>query len=185
MNLKTAIKVIISFVLISSCSLDPKYKTPEIDLPFSESDKSKKQISLVSWEEFFESPELQKVIKLALENNRDLKISALNIESAWAIHGSQRANLLPNISAVASKTMQKAPSAFAAFTPKQQFRANLVLTSYEIDFFGRLRSLKKSALEDYLATKEANNVLRISLISEVVNSYIQLLADLSNLKYSE
>ncbi len=185
MNLKTAIKVIISFVLISSCSLDPKYKTPEIDLPFSEADKSKKQISLVSWEEFFESSELQKVIKLALENNRDLKISALNIESAWTIHGSQRANLLPNISVVASKTMQKAPSAFAAFTPKQQFRANLVLTSYEIDFFGRLRSLKKSALEDYLATKEANNVVKISLISEVANSYIQLLADLSNLKFSE
>lgn len=185
MNLKKTIKVIISFILISSCTLDPKYKTPEVDLPFSEDDKSKKQIALVSWQEFFASEELQKLIKLALENNRDLKVATLNIETAQAIHGSQRANLLPTISAFASETRQKAPSSFASFTPKRQYRANLSLTSYEIDFFGRLRSLKKSALEDYLASKEAMNLAKISLISEVANSYAQLLVDKENLKISE
>lgn len=168
----------LSIILLASCTLAPKYKTPATPVPLQTSaNPNKTKITTITWKEFFKSPELQNVIQLALDNNRDLKIANLNIETAQATHNIARANLLPNISAASSRTHQGVPGAFAAFTPKTQYRANLSLSSYEFDFFGRLRSLKKSALEDFLATKEAKNITEISLIAETANSYAQFLSD--------
>jgi len=169
---------LLTIALLSSCSFEPKYSRPEVDLPFEEVENPhKKKIAAISWEEFFKSPDLQRVIHLALENNKDLKIAAKNVEIAEGTHGVARSNLLPAISGTAYETRQKAPSTFASFMPKKQFRANLGLSSYEIDFFGRLRSLKKSALEDFLATKEAQNIAKISVITQAANAYAQFLLD--------
>ncbi|MBU6339843.1 MAG: TolC family protein [Rickettsiales bacterium] len=176
MNIKNLLFLILSFT-ITSCNLDPKYKTPEVALPFEESKEEKESISLIPWQKFFKSEELQKVINLALENNRDLKVASLNVDLARASHDVVRANLFPTINGTALATRQGVPSAFASFTPRTQYRANLNLASYELDFFGRLRSLKRSALEDFLATNEAKEVVKISLITEVVNSYITLLSN--------
>lgn len=168
----------LSIILLASCTLAPKYKTPTTPVTLQTSaNPSKTKITTIPWKEFFKSPELQNIIQLALDNNRDLKIANLKIEAAQETHNVTRANLLPNISAIGSKTQQGVPSAFAAFTPKTQYRANLSLASYELDFFGRLRSLKKSALEDFLATKEAKNIIEISLIAETANTYAQFLSD--------
>lgn len=164
----------------------PKYVRPEAPVPFEESEESsKKKITQISWREYFQSPDLQRVIQLALDNNRDLKTAVLNIEVASGTHGVARANLLPSVSAVATETRQGVPSAFSGFTPKKQFRANLTLTSYEVDFFGRLQSLKKSALEDFYASEEARNVIRIGVISETANAYAQFLLDRQLLKIAQ
>jgi multidrug efflux system outer membrane protein len=173
------------FFLIASCRLDPKYQTPKTDVPLEKSSEEKTKISKISWKEFFKSADLQRVIQLALDNNKDLKVANLNIESTQAAYGIVRSSLLPTVSGVASKTRQGVPSAFSSFTAKKQFRANLTLSSYELDFFGRLRSLKKSALEDFLATAQARNVTEISLIAETANAYSQLLLDQKILEISE
>ncbi len=174
------------FAAIVSCTLAPNYHRPKVQLPLEESqDSSKKKIAVISWREYFQSADLQRVIEMALVNNRDLRVANLNIESAQATHGVARSNLLPTVNAVGFETRQGVPSGFSSFTPKKQFRANVSLASYEVDFFGRLRSLKKSALEDFLASEQARNVTRIALISETVNTYAQLLLDRELLKIAE
>ncbi len=171
---------------LTACTMAPKYVRPEAPVPFQTTDNpGKKKIALVSWKEYFQSPDLQRVIQLALDNNKDLKTANLNLEVAQGTHGVARSNLLPTIGAVGSETRQGVPSAFSAFTPKRVYRANLSLTSFEIDFFGRLRSLKKAALEDFLATEEARNITQITVIAETANAYAQLLLDRQILKVSE
>ncbi|MDX2083254.1 MAG: TolC family protein [Rickettsiales bacterium] len=175
---KNIFKVFVIAVILVACSLDPKYKKPEIDLPFAQDqDSTKKKIAAISWQEYFQSQDLKRIIQLALENNKDLKTAILNIEVAQGTHGVTRSALLPTISASALETRQGVPSQFASFTPKRQYRANVSLTSYEVDFFGRLRSLKKAALEDFLATKEASKITKIAVISETANAYAQFLLD--------
>ncbi len=170
----------------TACTMAPKYVKPDAPVPFVEvTTASKKKIALVSWREYFKSPDLQRVIQLALDHNRDLKVAALNIEVAEGTHGVARSNLLPTITGTASETRQGVPSGFSSFTPKKQFRANVGFTSYEVDFFGRLRSLKASALEDFLATQEAGNIMHITVIAETANAYAQLLLDQQLLKLAE
>lgn len=170
-------KIVISFLiplLLFSCTMAPRYKTPESEIALEDKETKNAQIT---WEEYFKSPALQKIIEVALKNNRNLKIADLNIKTALESHNVVRANLLPAINASGTYTRQGVPSAFAAFTPRSQFRANLALTAYEVDFFGRLRSLKKSAYEDFLASVEARNVMQITLIGQVVDYYTQYLLD--------
>ena len=92
---------------------------------------------------------------------------------------------MPSVNATATETKQGVPAAFSRFTPRKQFRANLALAAYEIDFFGRLRNLKKSALENFLASEQARNITKIAIITEVANSYSQLLLDREILKILE
>ncbi len=186
MKIKKTLGLAVLVSAISACTLAPNYNRPKVELPITQSENaSKKKITIISWQEYFQSPDLHRAIQTALFNNRDLRVANLNIESAQAIHGIERSNLFPSVNAVASKTKQGVPGAFASFMPKKQFRANLSFASYEVDFFGRLRSLKKSAQEDFLASRQARNVTKISLISEVSNSYLQLLLDRELLKISE
>jgi multidrug efflux system outer membrane protein len=175
---KVITSALISFVtILCSCTMDPKYSRPKVEVPFKSTSQNQSKITTISWENFFQSPDLQRVIKLALDNNRDLKIANLNIESVQANYGIVRSNLLPTINATASETRQGVPSAFSGIMPKKQFKANVTLASYEVDFFGKLRSLKKSAMEDFLASEQARNITKISLISETANAYAQILLD--------
>ncbi len=178
--------IISSVFAVLSCTLAPKYNRPKTpDIALEKDDSTKKSISLISWQEYFQSPDLHRTIQTALFNNRDLRVANINIESAQATHGVVRADLLPTINAVGSQTRQGVPGTFASFMPKTQYRANISLANYEIDFFGKMRSLKKSALEDFLASTQARNVTRVSLIAETANSYAQLLLDRELLKIAE
>lgn len=173
-----SIKLFFSLIVISAvlaCTMAPRYKTPDAEIALEDKETKNAQIT---WDEYFKSQALQKIIAVALKNNRNLKIADLNIKTALESHNVVRANLLPAVNATGTYTRQGVPSAFAAFTPRSQFRANLSLTSYEVDFFGRLRSLKKAAYEDFLASVEARNVMQISLIGQVVDYYTQYLLDL-------
>ena len=125
---------------LSSCNLSPDYKTPKVGVSLNEkSDKN----SQISWENFFENKELKDLIKIALKNNDDILIANLNIESARQIHGIARSKLFPTINAGASQIRQGVTGPFAAFTPERIYSANINFTSFELDFFGRLRNLKK------------------------------------------
>ena len=141
--------------------------------------------SALKWDEFFVNPQLQKLITLALANNRDLRVSALNVEKSRAQYRIQRADLLPSINANAGGSVQRLPAEVSGTGQSmisRNYSLNLGLSTYELDFFGRIRSLKDQALEQFLASDQARRSIQISLVSEVANNYLTLAADRERLK---
>jgi multidrug efflux system outer membrane protein len=137
------------------------------------------------WREFFTDGRLQEIIGIALKNNRDLRLAALNVERARALYGIQRAELLPTINAVGSGSKERIPadlSTTGSAMTTERYGVNLGISSWEIDFFGRIRSLKDRALEEYLATDQARRSAQILLVSAVANVYLALAADREALK---
>jgi multidrug efflux system outer membrane protein len=142
----------------------------------------------ISWREFFIAPQLQKVIELALANNRDLRVAALTIEKTRALYQIQRADLFPQIDANAAGSMQRLPADLSGTGQARiarQFNVGLGVSAYELDLFGRIRSLKDQALEQFLGTEEARRAAQISLVAEVANSWLTLAADRELLKLAK
>ncbi|MEZ5590090.1 MAG: AdeC/AdeK/OprM family multidrug efflux complex outer membrane factor [Gammaproteobacteria bacterium] len=145
-------------------------------------------VAELGWREFFTDPQLQQLIGLALENNRDLRIAALNIEQARAQYRIQRADQLPTLNLGASDAVQRTAATLSESGSGQtsrQYDVNLGATAYELDLFGRVQSLEEQALEDYLATTEARRSTQISLIAEVANAYLTLAADSEQLQLAQ
>ncbi|MCE3262915.1 MAG: multidrug transporter [Pseudoduganella sp.] len=126
------------------------------------------------WRAFFPDQRLQQLIATALENNRDLRIAALRIEEARGAYRIQRADRLPTLNATLGGTRARTP-AFAAVNGQSQvaerYDAGLAISAFELDFFGRVRSLSDAALASYLATEEARQAAHISLVAEVAKAY--------------
>lgn len=183
-----------ALVCLTGCTLIPKYTQPEAPISTTwpsgpaykagESAQSSPLAADLQWREFFSDERLRKVIETALKNNRDLRLAALNVERARALYRIQRADLLPKIDATGSGTGQRLPadgSSASHSTTVEQYSVNLGISSWEIDFFGRIRSLEKRALEEYFATEQARRSAQILLVSEVANVYLTLAADRENL----
>lgn len=132
------------------------------------------EISGTGWQEFFTDSKLTSLIGLALDNNRDLKTAALNIERARALYRIQRSQSLPSIAASAYMTRLGGDGQANV----ELYSAEVGLVSYELDLFGRIRSLKDQALNQYLATEQALNSARLSLVAEIANAYTTLAADM-------
>jgi multidrug efflux system outer membrane protein len=142
----------------------------------------------IPWRTFFTDKNLQQVIETALNNNRDLRVAALNVQRARAIYGIQRAELYPTVDATAGGSKQRVPSDLSASgqaVTREQYDVNLGVIAWEIDFFGRIRSLKDRALEEYLATEQARRSARILIVSEVARAYLVMAADLENLNLAQ
>ena len=120
-----------------------------------------------------------------MTNNLDLRVAALNVERARAFYGIQRASLLPTVNAVGSGIEQRVTADFSRSGHREtfsQYSVDLGVASWEIDFFGRIRSLKDRALEEYFATENARRSAQIILVSSVANTYLLLAADRESLK---
>lgn len=128
----------------------------------------------MAWQRFFTDARLQRLIDIALANNRDLRVSILNIEQARAQYRIQRADRLPTVNAAVTgnraSTGEDKPIS-------STYQAGLAVSSFELDFFGRVRNLTESALAQYLATEEARKTTQISLVSQVATTYLAYLAD--------
>lgn len=190
--------LLVSLVLIlNGCSLAPEYTQPAAPIPAewpqgeayrNTATPEITDATELSRQEFFADQKLQKVISLALENNRDLRLATLNVERARAMYGIQRSELFPVIDAVGSGGKQRrSADLIAPGDPRtmEQYGINLGIAAWEIDFFGRIRSLKDQALEAYLATDEAQRSAQIVLISEVARVYLTLGADRENQKLAQ
>nr|BFE90817.1 AdeC/AdeK/OprM family multidrug efflux complex outer membrane factor [Pseudomonas brassicacearum subsp. brassicacearum] len=137
---------------------------------------------------FFHDPTLQQLIQVALENNRDLRVAALNIDAYAAQYRIQRADLFPAVSATGSGSRQRVParasqSGEAAIS--SSYSATLGISAYELDLFGRVRSLSEQALQSYFATEEARRSTQISLVANVANAYLTWQADKELLKLTQ
>lgn len=187
--------LVMTAVLLSGCTLIPKYSRPEAPIPASwpigpayEGSSTGVANAALKWREFFTEQRLQAVIEMALKNNRDLRVAALNVERARALYKIQRAELLPRIDATVGTVGQRLAADVAGegrSTTVEQYSADLGITSWEIDFFGRIRSLEKRALEEYFGTEHARRSAQILLVSEVANAYLTLAADRENLRLSQ
>lgn len=185
--------IALHLLLLSSCTMIPDYKRPDLPvpavLPVEGAQKEAGKVSDIGWKEFFKSPELQKVIQAALENNRDLRVATLNVQAARALYRVERSNLVPGVSAGISGSRQNIVDAQngGVFNPGilSQYEANIASTAFELDLFGRVRSESKAALETYFASKSARDAAQITLIAETANAYLQWLADRKILKLTE
>jgi outer membrane protein, multidrug efflux system len=132
----------------------------------------------IGWRDFFSDPRLQGLVEIALKNNRDLRVSMLNVEAARAQYRISRSQLLPTLDATGSGVRQRVPQDLATFpeNPYSVYSVGLS-ASWEIDFWGRIRSLKDQALAEYFATAQARKAAEISLVSQVADQYLTILAD--------
>ena len=165
-------------LLLAGCSMIPTYERPAAPVPttFPQAPAATGAgvaAADLAWKDYFSDPRLQQLITIALENNRDLRVSVLNIEQARAQFQITRASQYPVVNGVASGTRQPNTSGQYA----NAFQVGLAVSAWEIDFFGRVAALKEQALAQYLATEEARKSAQISLVAAVANGWYTLLAD--------
>ncbi|AVO59537.1 efflux transporter outer membrane subunit [Pseudomonas chlororaphis] len=174
-----------ALALLGGCiNLAPEYQRPEAPvaeqwLPGSQPGKGEAAAD-IHWQQFFTDSRLARLQTLALANNRDLRLASLNIEKAQAQYRIQRAALFPAIDAGVSGTHARTPassSSSGVASTSHDYSAQLGLSSYELDVFGRLRNLKDEALEAYLSLAETRRSTQISLVAEVATAWLTLAAD--------
>ncbi|CAM3720509.1 Multidrug transporter [Bordetella sputigena] len=191
---------------VSGCTLAPKYERPAAPIQADWPDQPKLVYSGydkattagtqpasallpagdvaaadLGWREFFRDPRLQALIALSLQNNRDLRVAVQRVEEARAQWGVQRGQIYPTIGAGVQGTRQRLPPSLRPGGPdspsiSSQYQAGLGLTTFEIDLFGRLRSLSEAAYQQFLSTEQARRSVQISLVGEVAQAYLNLRA---------
>lgn len=171
---------------IAGCSFEPTYQRPKADFEqnYPKDTAIKKSVDEqtgadVSWQDFFTDADLKQLISLALKNNKDLQTAALDVAEYRAEYRISRANLAPEIDLSGSSSAEHSSG-------KTSHSDSLTVgtSSWEIDFFGRLRSLKHQALEQYLSSAASKQSTQVSLIASVATDYLQLLADQQALAFS-
>ena len=181
--------------LAAACSLAPEYTRPDAGIPEqlptyneaptpAQASESMLSTANLPWRAFFADENLQKVIELALSNNKDFKSAALAVERARAMYRIERAELAPTVTGVTDGSRAQSSLDFVDASRDrvtERYAASAAITSWELDLFGRIKSLGDSAVEEYFATEYGRRAAQISLISEVANAYLTLAADRENL----
>jgi len=176
--------------LLAGCSLQPVYRRPEAPVaaayptgaayaPAPAASASALPAVEIGWRDFLTDPRLQRLVEIALANNRDLRVAALSVAQMRAQFRIQRAAMLPQIGGFGDSTSTRTPASVSpsgAATVLHDYSVG-VSAAWEIDFFGRLQSLKDQALQQYLATAQARKAFEILLVSQVADQYLTLLAD--------
>ncbi|AZC24739.1 efflux transporter outer membrane subunit [Pseudomonas sessilinigenes] len=163
---------------LGGCSMAPTYERPAAPVADSWSGASAqqgRQASELDWQSFIVDPQLRKLVSTALDNNRSLRQTLLDIEQARAQYRIQRADRIPGLSAGASGNRQRLPADLSSkgqSSVASTYQVGLSLPEYEVDLFGRVKSLSDAALQQYLATEEAGRSARIALIAEVTQAYL-------------
>lgn len=176
---------VLLIALVGCAPMYPEYVRPEPQIPeawpaSAAAEMTGQVFEQPAWRQFFGDARLAGLIELALEHNRDLRIAALNIERARARYGLRRAELWPQIDAGAAGSGQRLPADLSGngrAATLHRYSADLGISTYELDLFGRISSLREQALADYLATEQARRSLQTGLVAEVVTQYLTLAAD--------
>jgi multidrug efflux system outer membrane protein len=177
----TALSLLAISFAASGCTLAPKYIRPEapvatqwpVDAPEANATTAGAQLK---WRDLFVDARLQATIDLALQQNRDLRVAVLNVEKAQATYRIARADLLPAVNASLSHPRSDASSTYTA---------SLGVSAYQLDVFGRVRSLSKAAVESFFAERENRNAVQISLIASVATQWLTLASDQDQLRLAQ
>lgn len=174
----SAFSTLVIAMLLGGCSLAPTYERPAAPVAehwAGEATKQGSPINQLAWQTFIVDPELRRLVVIALDNNRSLRQTLLDIEQARAQYRIQRADRVPGLNAGASGNRQRLPADLASNGQAgvaSSYQVGVSLPEYELDLFGRVKSLTDSALQEYLATEEAARAAQIALIAEVSQAYL-------------
>lgn len=163
---------------LAGCSMAPTYERPEAPVAASWNSpaaKAGQAASNLDWQTFIVDSDLRNLVSTALNNNRSLRQTLLDIEQARAQYRIQRADRVPGLNAAANGSRQRLPgdlSNTGSSAVSSSYQVGLALPDYELDLFGRVKSLTDAALEQYLATEEAARSARLALIAEVSQAYL-------------
>jgi multidrug efflux system outer membrane protein len=191
----------LSLSLLVGCSLVPEYRRPDAPVPAAWPDGPAyrrpapavasladpvRSAEAIGWRDAFQDARLQRLIEIGLGNNRDLRIATLNVAGAEAQYRIQRADLFPQIGTTGSLDASRTPAALAssavptdstAGITRRIYGAGIGFSAYEIDLFGRARSLSTAAFTRYLGYEEAQRSAQITLVAQIVNAWVTLAAD--------
>ncbi|WP_018152345.1 efflux transporter outer membrane subunit [Leeia oryzae] len=176
-----ALTLVTSGLLLTGCgSMAPEYKRPDAPVPQSyPGEAGGQRAELAAWKQVILQPQLQQLVALTLQNNRDIRISALNIEAAKAQYQITRADSFPAVNATGTNT---ATGSLDGGNTSHAYEVGVSVPSFELDFFGRVRSLKNAALDSYLASEAAHQTVQMSLVTSTVQAWMQLSADLNGVE---
>jgi multidrug efflux system outer membrane protein len=173
-------------LLLAGCSLIPQYQRPSLPTAAqypqgpAYAGASTTRTRTEDWQGVFRDPGLQQLIATALANNRDLRVAALNVESFRAQYRIQRADLLPQVSANGYQRREHVPGSLTGTGDSAISSTDSVtvgISAYELDLFGRVRSLTDQALMTYLASEQTRRSVQLSLVSSVASAYLTWRAD--------
>ncbi|HAW45381.1 MAG TPA: multidrug transporter, partial [Sutterella sp.] len=192
---KAKLTALFAVLALTGCvSMSPIYERPEApvaqDWPAGPAYEKAilNQNALPDWQTYYTDARLREVISLMLENNRDLRVALLNVEKVRQAYNIQRSAYLPSIAATGSGAHARTPetlSSTGTAVVSHTYTANLAMSSYEIDLFGRIKSLSDQALNEYLATVQAQRASRASMIAQTANVWLTLGADESLLAFAK
>ncbi len=195
--------LIVLALALGGCTMTPKYARPKPPVPPSwpedaagasapagaapapSSAAPAAAAAEVGWQQFFTDRRLADVIELALANNRDLRTATLAVDRAQAVHRIQRSALFPAVGVLASGQSYRVPGKERDDGQAEtvtQYSVDVGTSAWELDLFGRIRSLKAGALEQYFATENARRAAQTSLVAAVASSYLALAADRESLE---
>jgi multidrug efflux system outer membrane protein len=174
--------------LLAGCSLQPVYERPAAPVaaaypsglaykPSAAAGKTAPPAVEIGWRDFLTDPRLQRLVEIALANNRDLRVAALNVAQMQAQYRIQRSALFPQVSASSDSYASRAPLLSSGRSIVTREYSVGVSAAWELDFFGRLRSLSDEVLQQYFATAQARKATQILLVSQVADQYLTMLAD--------
>jgi multidrug efflux system outer membrane protein len=181
MNRSLALRAaaVVATMAIGACTLEPHYERPVAPVegrwsatgPQDTSDLAN-QAADIGWRVFFTDPAMRRLIAISLANNRDARIAAINVAAARAQYRIQRAELFPTIDATAEQDVEREPlsESLTGKSISRTYSVGVGFTSFELDFFGRVRSLDHEKLQQYLGYVETQRSAVITLISEVANA---------------
>jgi multidrug efflux system outer membrane protein len=179
---------------LGACTLEPHYERPAAPVEARWSSGASQaagdltiQAADIGWRAFFTDPTMQRLIEVALANNRDARIAAINVAAARAQYQIQRAELFPTIDATAQQDVERVPvsESITGQTITRSYSVGVGFTSFELDFFGRIRSLDHEKLQQYLGFVETQRSAVITLVSEVANAYLTVLSDQELLRVTQ
>lgn len=168
-----------TLALAGCASMAPPYAPPPLPVgaQYPETDPAGAHAADIGWQAYFADARLQALIAQALASNRDIRIAALRVEEARAAYGIQRAEQFPTIALGASGSRARVPGDLSVTgrpMTSAQYQTGLNVSAWELDFWGRVRSLKDSALQTLLASDEARRAVGVALVAQVANGYLGL-----------
>lgn len=177
--MKKLLRVVGVPLFVAACSMAPEYQRPEMPVaphfPAQElTEQGMEYAYNIGWREYFKDPRLQEYIGLALEHNRDLRMALLNVEAARLAHRITEADRLPGVNAGAGSARTKSPESGipGASRYSTNYNVNVGVSAFELDFFGRVKSLSDAALNQYLSTVEGQKAAHIAIVAQVARSYM-------------
>ncbi|TVV75629.1 efflux transporter outer membrane subunit [Sphingomonas solaris] len=189
-----------AFGALAACSLEPTYVRPAPPVPagWPVGDaylrQSEAALPTVTYRDIFRDPRLQRVIERALANNQDIAVALANVASARALYRVERSALLPAVDAAGRVSISDSGTGSTTTGTtgtgtgtivssgggtRTVYTANVGVTAFELDLFGRIRNLNKAALQEYLATEAAVRAARLTIVGDVASAWLTLATDRS------